>query len=63
MPRHFTEDHVDPVTLVYYGLICGALSLAAPRWRRPGPRFVFGILVGIVAAGILPAIRRTLLGG
>ncbi len=53
---------MDPVTLAYYGLICGVLGLAAPRWRRPGTRFLIGILVGLVAAGLLPAIRQNLLG-
>jgi hypothetical protein len=57
------EDGLDPVTLAYYGLICGALSFVAPRWRKPGLRFLVGILVGLVAAGLLPTIRQSLLAG
>jgi hypothetical protein len=54
---------MDPVTLAYYGLICGVLSYAAPRWRKPGTRFLIGVLVGLVAPGLLPMIRQSLLSG
>jgi len=54
---------MDPVTLAYYGLVCGVLSLVAPRWRKPGLRFLVGILVGLVAAGLLPTVRQSLLAG
>lgn len=48
---------MDPVTLTYYGLICGLLSLVAPRLRAPGFRFAIGLGVGLVAASFLPPLR------
>ena len=53
---------MDTLTLGYYALICGALSVAAPRWRAPGLRFIVGVLVGVAAAGLLPQLRRALTG-
>lgn len=54
---------MDPVTLLYYALVCGLLGLAAPRLRTPGLRFATGVAVGLVAAGALPALRALLGGG
>jgi hypothetical protein len=54
---------VDPVTLLYYALVCGLLGLAAPGLRTPGLRFAIGVAVGFVAAGALPALRALLGGG
>ncbi|HPG22810.1 MAG TPA: hypothetical protein PLH75_08470 [Amaricoccus sp.] len=54
---------MDPITLAYYGLICGLLGLAAPLWRRPGLRFLIGVLVGLAAAGLLPMLRQGLIAG
>ena len=53
---------MDPVTLVYYGAICGCLAVVAPRFATPWPRFAVGVLVGLVAAGILPALRGLAMG-
>jgi hypothetical protein len=53
----------DPLSLGYYALVCGALSLAAPRWPTPGVRFLVGVAVGIVAAVLLPTLRGALAGG
>jgi tetrahydromethanopterin S-methyltransferase subunit C len=49
---------MDPVTLAYYGLICGLLSLAAARLRPTGLRFVAGVLVGLIAAAALRVPRQ-----
>ncbi len=49
---------MDAVTLTYYGLVCGLLSLASPRLTRGGLRFAVGVVVGLVAAGVLPALRH-----
>jgi hypothetical protein len=54
---------MDPLSLGYYALVCGALSLAAPRWPTPGVRFLIGGAVGIVAAVLLPTLRGALAGG
>jgi len=54
---------MDPVTLAYYGVICGLLSLAAPTLATPMLRFVAGVIVGLVAAGGLPFLRGLALAG
>jgi hypothetical protein len=46
---------MDPVSLAYYGLICGALAATAPRLPSGFLRVLVGILVGLVAAGALPS--------
>jgi hypothetical protein len=51
---------MDPVTLTYYGLICGLLCLAAPRMRTGTIRFLVGVAVGLAAAGTLPPLRQAL---
>lgn len=55
-----TAAAMDPVTLTYYGAICGLLSLAAPRFGHGLRRFALGIAVGLLAAAALPALRRAL---
>jgi hypothetical protein len=49
---------MDPVTLVYYGTVCGLLAVVAPRVSPAVLRVVAGIAVGLVAAGVLPLLRR-----
>ena len=49
---------IDPVTTVFYGAVCGVLALAAPAVENRWTRFGAGIAVGIVAAFILPLVRR-----
>lgn len=51
---------MDPINLLYYGIICGILSLFAPRLRRTPIRFCVGIAVGLGAAGFLPAVRMAM---
>lgn len=48
---------MDALSLLYYGLICGALGWAGPRLGKPAIRFGIGVLVGLVAAGVLPALK------
>lgn len=48
---------MDVTALVFYAIICGLLSLAAPRVTKPLTRVAIGALVGIAAALILPALR------
>ncbi|MCB1475416.1 MAG: hypothetical protein H6883_12595 [Rhodobiaceae bacterium] len=47
----------DPATIVWYGAICGLLSLAAPRIGGHAARLAIGIVVGIVAATAFPLLR------
>ena len=51
---------MDPVSIVFYAVICGCLSLAAPRLGGLGPRLAVGAAVGIAAATALPLIRAGL---
>ena len=51
---------MDPVTMVFYGAVCGTLALASPHVPRPWQRVVIGIVIGAVAATILPMLRRLL---
>jgi len=53
---------MDFVTLAYYGLICGILSLAAPRLGNRMVRLAIGVVVGLIAAGVLPLARAALAG-
>ena len=48
----------DPVTMVFYGTICGVLALASPVVESRWTRFGVGIVVGLAAAFILPLVRR-----
>ena len=48
---------MDVTALVYYGAICGLLAVASPRLTPVAVRLLAGIVVGLVAAGLLPALR------
>ena len=51
---------MDPVAMTFYGAICGVLALASPWAENRWTRFGIGVAVGLVAALILPAVRRTI---
>ena len=51
---------MDPISLVFYAIVCGCLGYAAPRFGGPGLRLAIGALVGIAAASVLPLIRTGL---
>jgi hypothetical protein len=51
---------MDPVTLAYYGVICGCLSLVSPRIGSGLARLAIGLAVGLAAAAVLPPLRRAL---
>lgn len=53
---------MDPVTLTYYALICGLLSVAAPYLGNRLVRLAVGVLVGLVAAALLPLARAVMAG-
>lgn len=48
---------MDPLALVYYGAVCGCLSLLGGRIAHPAARFAIGVAVGIVAVTLLPWLR------
>ena len=51
---------MDPLTLAFYAIVCGLLSAVAPRMPKLAVRLIVGAVAGIVAAGLLPAIRGAL---
>ncbi|MEO0343219.1 MAG: hypothetical protein AAF198_07255 [Pseudomonadota bacterium] len=48
---------MEPITLGFYALICGFLSLVAPSLGGLIPRFALGAGVGLGAAAVLPLIQ------
>jgi hypothetical protein len=51
---------MDPVTMTFYGLICGVLAAFAPNLGHRWARAVWGLLIGGFAAFVLPFIRTRL---
>lgn len=51
---------MDILPLLFYGLICGLLAYFSPVFGGRITRFGVGVLVGLVAAGILPLVRSFL---
>lgn len=52
---------MDPVSIVYYALVCGVLAGFAGRAGGFLQRVGLGVIVGLAAAAALP-ILRTVLG-
>lgn len=48
---------MDFVVLAFYAIVCGLLALAAPWLTRALVRLAVGACVGLLASGILPALR------
>lgn len=51
------ENGMDPTALIFYAVVCGGLSMFAPKLDSPVKRLIVGALVGIAAALSLPMIR------
>ena len=51
---------MDPISLVFYAIVCGILSAVAPNLGGMVPRLAAGAVVGIVAAAALPTLRGVL---
>lgn len=51
---------MDPISISFYAIICGVLSMGAPNLGGTIMRLGIGAVVGIVAAVILPLIRSTI---
>ncbi|AWC24396.1 hypothetical protein WHT83_14230 [Aminobacter sp. P9b] len=49
---------MDPVTMAFYAVVCGGLAAAAPSFQSRAARLVVGTITGIVAASLLPLLRR-----
>jgi hypothetical protein len=50
---------MDPITLGFYGAVCGLLAAFVPSASRAF-RFALGVGVGLVAAAMLPPVRASL---
>ncbi|CAG1003068.1 hypothetical protein RHIZO_02986 [Rhizobiaceae bacterium] len=50
---------MDPVTLTFYGIVCGLLAGFVPQSSR-AVRIAIGVGVGLVAAALLPPLRAAL---
>ncbi len=48
---------MDPISLVFYAIVCGLLSLFAPNLGGMLPRLVVGAVVGVAAATALPFVN------
>ena len=48
---------MDPVNLAFYGLVCGTLAAFSPSLGSRVMRAVVGVVVGLIAAGLLPVLR------
>lgn len=51
---------MDPVTMTFYAVICGALAAVSPNLGPRLHRAGYGILVGALAAFALPSIRAAI---
>jgi hypothetical protein len=51
---------MDPISITFYAVICGILSMVAPNLGGTISRLGIGAIVGILAATILPIIRSTM---
>ncbi|NNE87097.1 MAG: hypothetical protein HKN27_03395 [Silicimonas sp.] len=47
---------MEPISLVFYAVVCGVLSLVAPKLGAMIPRFAVGAVVGAGSAAALPSI-------
>ena len=48
---------MEPISLAFYAVVCGLLSLVAPALGGMMPRVAVGAVVGLAAAAVLPMIR------
>ena len=53
---------MEPISLVFYAVICGLLSVFAPNLGGALPRMAVGAVVGIAAAATLPILRGMMVG-
>ena len=48
---------MEPISLIFYAVVCGLLSLFAPSLGGRLPRLAVGAGVGVIAAIVLPVLR------
>ncbi|MCF2871248.1 hypothetical protein L0664_09255 [Octadecabacter sp. G9-8] len=49
---------MDPITIAFYAVVCGCLSVVAPKFPGLPVRLGVGAGVGIIAASVLPLIKE-----
>ena len=47
----------DPTAMAFYAAVCGSLAAFAPSFGGRVMRAGLGIIVGLIAAAVLPMIR------
>lgn len=53
---------MDPISMAFYAIVCGCLSMVAPNLGGIAPRLIVGAIVGVVAATVLPFVHGVLGG-
>lgn len=48
---------MDPISMLFYAIVCGCLGWAGPKLGAPLVRLGIGAGVGVVAATVLPLVR------
>ncbi|WP_238548058.1 hypothetical protein [Meridianimarinicoccus roseus] len=48
---------MDMFPVTFYAVLCGLVGLLAPRFRRWYGRLVFGAVLGVSAAIVMPQLR------
>ena len=51
---------MDPLSLIYYAIVCGGLAVFLERISGRMMRLVVGLAVGAISASILPFVRTFL---
>ena len=54
---------MEPISLIFYAVVCGVLSLFAPNFGGRIPRLVVGGVVGVIAAIVLPILKGAMAAG
>jgi hypothetical protein len=48
---------IDPINLLFYAAVCGGLAAYAPSASGRSARFALGVVVGLIAATLLPLLK------
>jgi hypothetical protein len=51
---------MDPISISFYAIVCGCLSVVAPNLGGIAPRLIVGAVIGVIAALLLPTLRQTI---
>ena len=48
---------MEPISIAFYAIVCGLLSVFAPNLPSMPVRLAVGAVVGVIAALVLPVLR------